>query len=345
MIKIAIRADGSPNIGTGHIQRCLALSSQLQKEGMEVLFITKSNRLVKERVKQEGFEIVELNNNSDLEEDLERTIEIIKTNKIDVLITDSYEFDEKYLSVAKKNVKMLVSVDDLANITFPSDIVINQNIYAKNLEFRSLTGKTKFLLGSQYALLRKEFSGLGKRKINGKVHNVLITLGGSDNFNLTPKILNMLGKIQDEFKITTVISYFFNNVYEIEKAIKKMIKRVEVIYNSSQMADLMLSADLAITGGGTTLYELAATGTSALAFCLADNQYKNVVGMAEVGTVVNLGWGNAFDEENFHQKINKLIKDYQSRKKMSKLGQKLVDGKGSSRCAQEILREGLLLRE
>lgn len=336
MSRIAIRADGGPNIGLGHIQRCLALSNQLQKEGMEVLFIAKRNKVVKEKIEQKSFEVVELKDNLNLEEDSRYTIEIVKTNKIDILITDSYEFDEKYLTKTKKNIKMLVSIDDLSKITFPSEIVINQNIYAKDLEYRSLTGKTEFLLGPRYALLREEFTNLGERKINKKVQNILLTLGGSDLFNLTPKILNVLDRIKGDFSITVVIGHFFNNISEIENTIKKMNKKVELIYNCSQMANLMLTCDLAITGGGTTLYELAATGTPALAFCLADNQVKNIKGIAEAGTLIDIGWGDEWEEENFYKEISELINSYLLRKKMSKSGQELVDGKGCQRAARNI---------
>lgn len=337
MTKIAIRADGGSRIGLGHIQRCLALSSQLQREKMEVLFITKRNDIVKEKVEQKGFKVAELKHNLNLEEDLRYTTEILKSNKIDVLITDSYEFDERYLTEVKKNIRMLVSINDLAEIAFPSDIVINQNIYAKELNYPSLTGKTKFLLGPQYALLRKEFANLGKRKINEKVQKALVTLGGSDCFNLTPKILNVLDTIEGEFNITAVIGHFFNNISEIQSTVKKMSKKVELVYNSSQMVNLMLSSDMAITGGGTTLYELAATGTPALAFCLADNQVRNVKGMAKIGTIIDMGWGNEWKEERLYKEASELINSHLLRVKMSKSGQELVDGKGSLNCAKEIL--------
>lgn len=339
MTKIAIRADGGSKIGLGHIQRCLALSSQLQKRGMEIHFITKRNSVVKEKIEQGGFEVVELERNLNLEEDLKYITEILESNEIGVLITDSYEFDEKYLIEVKKSVELLVSIDDLAEIAFPSDIVINQNIYAKELNYPSLTGKTKFLLGPQYTLLREEFANLGKRKINEKVQKVLVTLGGSDPFNLTPKILNVLDTIEEDFNITAVIGHFFNNVSEMERIIKKMSKKAELIYSSSEMANLMVSSDLAITGGGTTLYELAATGTPALAFCLADNQVKNVKGMAKAGTVIDIKWGNKWKVENFYKEISELINSHLLRVKMSKSGQKLLDGKGGKKISEIILRE------
>lgn len=94
---------------------------------------------------------------------------------------------------------------------------------------------------------------------------------------------------------------------------------------------------MAITGGGTTLYELAATGTPTLAFCLAANQVKNIKGMAEAGTLIDIGWGNKWKEERLYKEASKLMGDCILRIKMSKSGQKLVDGKGISMCVQVIL--------
>jgi len=155
-MKIAIRADGNANIGLGHIQRCLTLSSQLKKKGAKVIFVVKEDKIVKEKVKQEGFEVIELEHNLNLDKDLRYIVKTIKENKIDILITDSYEFDEKYLIEVKKNVALLVSIDDLAEIAFPSDILINQNIYAKELSYRSLTAKTEFLSDGAVAAIKRK---------------------------------------------------------------------------------------------------------------------------------------------------------------------------------------------
>lgn len=337
MMKVAVRTDGGPNVGMGHIQRCLALSSQLRKKGAEILFVSKEEEAVKKKIEQEGFEVITLKDNIDSKEDLKNTINAIKTYRADVVITDSYTIDEHYLTEIKKIVPILVSIDDLGEFAFPSDIVINQNIYAQDLDYHSSTGRPKFLLGSEYALLREEFSNPGKRKINEKVKNIFITLGGADPFNLTSKVLKILDKINQDFKITVVMGPFFKNISEIKKSAKEINKKVELIYDSHKMSKIMLASDLAITGGGTTLYELATTGTPVLAFCLADNQHRNIREMAKAGTVIDIGWGNEWQGERLCNEINELMNNYSVRAKMSKLGQELVDGKGSLRASEIII--------
>jgi len=82
-IKIAVRVDGGQNIGMGHIQRCLALSSQPKKNGAEILFIFKKDEAIKKRIKQEGFEVMGLKDNIDLKVDLKDTLNAIKAYTVD----------------------------------------------------------------------------------------------------------------------------------------------------------------------------------------------------------------------------------------------------------------------
>lgn len=103
--------------------------------------------------------------------------------------------------------------------------------------------------------------------------------------------------------------------------------------------NLILSSDLAIAGGGVTLYELAATGTPALAFCLAENQLRNIKGMAKVGALIDMGWGNEWRGEKLHREINNLANNYVVREEISGLNQKLIDGKGVWRVSKVIMEK------
>ncbi|MBA7692394.1 UDP-2,4-diacetamido-2,4,6-trideoxy-beta-L-altropyranose hydrolase [subsurface metagenome] len=209
-MKIAIRTDGGPNIGIGHIERCLILARQLWKNGSEIFFICKQDEKTAEKVQNEGFEIFELSPDLTLEQDLQRTLIQLKAEWTQIVITDSYAIDENYLDKLAVVAK-LITIDDLAPFSFPSDIVVNQNIYTNKLKYHSSTGKTKFLLGPKFALLRPEYSDLERRKIEPKVKKILITLGGTDFHNLTPRILEVLGAIDQDFSITVVIGAFFTN--------------------------------------------------------------------------------------------------------------------------------------
>lgn len=337
-MKFGIRTDGGQNVGMGHLQRCLNLAEQLKKEETEVIFIIKKNSIVKEKIEKKEFKVIELNFDANLEEDLKFTINNSRNFGLDIVITDSYKFDEEYLRKLKKNICLLVSIDDLAKFSFPSDIVINQNIYAQDLEYYSSSGKTEFLLGPQYTLLSEEFTGIKKRKTKEKVENILITFGGEDSSDLTPCVLEAIEEIENSVKVNVIIGPFFRNIKEIEEIANKMKKKVNLIFDPPSIKEQLLASDITITAGGITLYELACAGTPTIAFCTAENQVKNIEGMEKAEIIMNAGWVNNFLKGKFKEKVKNLITNFSLREEIAEKGQKLVDGQGSMRCAKRILR-------
>ena len=230
-----------------------------------------------------------------------------------------------------------MSIHDFVPYPFPSDIVVNGNIYAPELNYQSTSEGTEFLLGSKYTLLRQEFQNISRSSISKNVNLMLITVGGSDKLNLTPKIIAIIDRLECDLHLDVVVGPGFNNIAQIISITKEIDIEVALHFNVSKMSELMMNSDLAISAGGSTLYELAATGTPAITLLQADNQIKVAEAMDREGVVINLGFGDLVSEEEVKKTINKLINDFSLRKRMSDKGQSLVDGQGASRVAQFIL--------
>lgn len=336
MLKIAIRADGGSKIGMGHITRCLALAEELKNENCDITFITKNIEAVVKKLIEEEFKFIAL---PDLQ-----TEKIIymkeQTKEFDILITDSYDIDFKYLDEIKKTGMFLVTIDDLNLLeSYPSDIVINGNIYAENLNYKSTYGQTKFLLGTKYTLLRKEFRNIPSKKIKDTAESILITIGGSDHNGFTLKTLKII-KDKKDLKIDVVIGTSFEDklVNEINELVK-MNGNISIYYNVNAeiMKELMIKADIAISAGGSTLYELATAGVPTLAIIAADNQIKNVEYMTKAECILNLGF--KINKDIFLENFNKLLYDTAKRREMSLKGQNLVNGNGAKICANKIIQE------
>ena len=96
----------------------------------------------------------------------------------------------------------------------------------------------------------------------------------------------------------------------------------------------MREADMAIAGGGQTLYELAATGTPTIAVQLFDNQASSVAGLVELGAVLD---GGRFDGTKslraMTSRVHELMRDAELRRSCSRQGQAVVDGRGAERVA------------
>ena len=78
-MNIAIRADSSENIGTGHIVRCISLAKELRKLGFKVFFISKlyKGNIIK-LIKRNKFFVKGINPNLDIKADILQTSKVIK---------------------------------------------------------------------------------------------------------------------------------------------------------------------------------------------------------------------------------------------------------------------------
>ena len=323
MRTIAFRVDGGKHIGVGHIMRCLSLAKEFSKNDYKVYFLSKFKGGI-EKIKEEGFEVIQLKNNDDkekctgfnygdtdeLQEEAHEIINTIKYYKIDLLFIDTYNVTEGHFLKIKPHVKKLGYIDDLNKFVYPVDILINGNITAEYMDYKKYSNDEIMLLGPKYNLIREEFRNLPKRTINREVKEIIITTGGSDPRNMSSKITNMI--LQDEelrkLRINIIVGSGFDNKEEL-KEISKLNNNVILHENVKHISEIMLKSDIAISAGGSTLYELCACGTPTLAFIYAENQEFIVRKMKELGYVISLGWFNKLNGRNLIKPIKMLIKN------------------------------------
>lgn len=361
MANIAFRADGGKNVGMGHIVRCLSLAEAFRRYGHQVYFFSKLDEGIK-RAKQEKFLVVKLSSEEQepkgffygdpayLNTEINEIISLLSKYQIDLLFIDSYNVSEQYFSNLKLHVRKLAYIDDVNKFPYPVDIVINGNITGEDFEYRKYDKKQVLLLGPRYNMIRPEFCNLPLRIIKEKVAEIMFTTGGADPYNVTEKLLSILlqNKLFDNIQINVLVGSGFTNCRDLIN-FKQNHGNVSLYSNSglshkypniefSSVSALMLRSDMAISAGGSTLYELTACGTPALVIILADNQEAIVEKMDELGYVIKLGWHYQLNEDLVIGKLRGLINDYELRKEMSSKGQKLVDGYGTDRIVQSITR-------
>ena len=305
---VAFRVDGGKDIGMGHIMRSMALANDLKKDenNEEVFYITRNDEKAINILKENDFEVFTIDENLSYEEEIKKVKEIINKRKVNKLVTDSYEINQNYLIEMRKAVDKLITIHDYAPFAFPSHVVINGNAYAKDLDYESYYGYTKFLLGTDYLLLREEFRNLPEIEVRERVKNILVTVGGYDTRNLTPKVIKALNtinfdEIEDKYidkenlHIDVVIGPSFDNVGEIVEEVQKSNLDISLNFNVRKMSELMINSDIAISSGGSTLYELAVTKTPALVMLQAENQIR-VAEKLEGESIVNLGYEKDIDK-------------------------------------------------
>ena len=300
MRTLYIRADANKTIATGHVMRCLALADVLRKLSVETVFITAdddSGALIDAR----QYRRICLHTKwDDMESELPVLRKVLSDEGVTGLLVDSYMATPKYLKALKKLVRVAY-IDDMPMITepwhIPCDVLVNYSAYSDTFPYRSKYRHTKLLLGCDYAPLRACFfaeSGNGfdarKRCDTGgeSLKKALIMTGGTDRYGVSLYLADALpGRYPDTHFI--FISGSLNTHYDELLKIADHFPNTEVLLNVSDLERYMLQCDLAVTAGGTTLYELAATRTPAVSFSFADNQLRNVEAFDRKGCIPYAG--------------------------------------------------------
>ena len=117
--------------------------------------------------------------------------------------------------------------------------------------------------------------------------------------------------------------------------------RVRFISDASadRMKEIMLQADIAISAAGQTLYELARVGVPTITVAVADNQVNVMQGWQRTGAIEYSG---RWDEPNIINNIylaTQRLMDRNLRQQRSRIARQIIDGKGSQRVVEFLLKD------
>jgi UDP-2,4-diacetamido-2,4,6-trideoxy-beta-L-altropyranose hydrolase len=349
MKPLIIRADASPNIGTGHVMRCLGLAEAWQDRGGDVIFVSACDApAIHDRVKKEGFPIYRIPHEVGTLTDAEDTIRIAQEQGADWIVVDGYQFGATYQKQIKESGLSLLFIDDYGHADhYYADIILNQNIYADMSFYKNYEPYTRFLLGTRYVLLRREFlkwSGW-HRIIPDVARKILVTLGGGDPDNVTLTVVEALKTIDlDGLEVKVVIGGA-NPHFDLLSETVKDLSNFTLIKSTNSMPELMAWADIAISGGGSTCWELAFMGVPSIVIPIAENQEliakelrsKNIAEIVEIADLKN--------QEDFVKLIRNFLKSSDIRSSFSKKMAHSNDGEGTSRIINAMCSNKITLRK
>jgi len=162
-------------------------------------------------------------------------------------------------------------------------------------------------------------------------------MGGGDPANITLRVIRALGKVAcDGLEIIVVVGSMNPHVEMLKATLRESKLIIRLQQDTSEMPQLMAWADLAVSGGGSTCWELAFMGVPSLLFVLAENQCRIAEGLEQAGVAINLGWSHEVSDTAVVETLQGLCQAAERRCHMSKLGRKLVDGRGASRVLQAL---------
>jgi spore coat polysaccharide biosynthesis predicted glycosyltransferase SpsG len=215
------------------------------------------------------------------------------------------------------------------------DLIINLINHHPTLK-APLSPAVDYHEGPEFAIIRREFAAYRNqpRHPSGATPRILVTFGGSDPMRHTLRVLEALAGDADKLHLTVVVGPNFPHRRDVHHLASTMGAIVHE--NVSDMPALMLDADLAISGGGTTMLELATLGIPALIIPQNEPEMRFSASIAARGAVRTLPLD--VSPQEIRRAVLALLDDPAARELLSATGRQTVDGEGQARIAKQILQ-------
>ena len=250
----------------------------------------------------------------------------------DVAIHDALRAEAALLPVLRYHAPCLITVDDTSDIARAlCDLRINVLYQAPA---RAHDPPTWNALGDVF--LHESFSAAAASySYRETAHEVLVSQGGADTFGQLPKIVDALLPIA-QLQLHVVAGMAFRHQDELEEA-HRGSQRVTVHHDVRDMAGLMQRCDIAVSGGGMTLFELADVGVPTIAMTAEPVELETIARFDKRDLIVNLGLSDPFPRQNLKEAAAELLADKPRRQELGRRARKAVQGRGIERAVDYIL--------
>lgn len=335
--KLYIRTDANSTIATGHMIRCLSVADAAKGLGIDTVFIVSTSDSG-QMARLRGYETINLDRQwDDFDGEIPVISALIKDLNISYMLVDSYYVTSAYME-ALSSLTRTAYIDDLHERVWPCNVIINYAVYCDLFDYANEYKDATRLLGCSYMPLRLEYNQIAARTC-GKATKALVVTGGMDELHFMKNMFHTISASDGLKDIDfTFICGRFNPDLDQLTTMAEQVSNINVLPALPTLKEAMLDADILVTAGGTTLYEMAATGLPGIAFRIADNQCYNVDTFAKLGLVLDAGDVRYdFSYTKLADMIRGLVDNQKQRQDMSTRLMGLVDGKGALRMAKGIM--------
>jgi len=357
---VALRVDASIEIGSGHVMRCITLARSLSEVGARCVFISRllpgnliglieangfqciclppiDDSAMESSSLTPGGEIQWLRENWGI--DAKQTLLALDKLEIDWLVVDHYSFDIRWERWVAYPSSRLMVIDDLADRQHYCQILLDQNIGRTASNYESLVpGGCNILAGSSFALLDRQFERFRSlslsRRLEGRLEQLLLSMGGSDQSNMTEKVLRTIyeKKLMTGMQITVIMGPNAPHYQRVERLASESSSVTRVLKSVTNMPEIMAESDFAIGAAGTSALERCSLGLPSAIFSLAENQKYVADSLLSRHAAVVLKTPNDLIGLNRFFGADTPERNYLQ--DLSKHSASLVDGKGVERVLE-----------
>lgn len=345
--RLFYRADGGHPIGMGHIQRALRIAKSIaQIRPVDFVLATKEDQAVIQVVRAAELPFLNLkilpNGKRHIlpKLEIEPLAQVIREVKPDLIVVDMLDTPAEEMAFLASAAPKLASLDDRGPGRKESHLIIN--VLVRDPNPNELRPGAKLLQGTAFAPLDDQFSDAGGKRRTwepDQAENVLVTLGGADAAGLSVKVARGLQQVSEIKNVNFAVGPAFTLLPELKEVTSKAPWNANIAVNAPSLVPMFLSADIAIVAGGFTMHEAACCGAPAVGVAQPIDHQLLVAGwLQEMGAMISLGYGESIGENAISEAVSSLAKDSELRQTMSIQGREAVDGRGTARCAEELVK-------
>ncbi len=336
---LVLRADAGGLTGSGHVMRLLALGEAWTGAGGHCLLVSAAlpEGLRARVVEGAGFGLHMTTEPAWSRAEAAVLAGLCAARGARAVAVDSYSASVAYIAALSDAGLVVAVIDDMGALPdYPCAVLVNQNLHAEEALYAGKAARPLALLGPRFALLRQEFAHAraAQRVIRPRARNVLMTFGGVDPTGASLLAVEAARLLPEDFKLTLVIGAA--NVRAEEIAARAAGAPCLALAYNPPMAALMQEADMALSAGGTTVWEACALGLPMLLVAVNAEEAVSAERLARAGACLYAGPRQTLDPERLAAAIAGFADDLASRLKSNTLGRMLVDAHGAGRVTRAI---------
>jgi UDP-2,4-diacetamido-2,4,6-trideoxy-beta-L-altropyranose hydrolase len=347
---VLFRADAGPQVGSGHVIRCLALADALARRGIRSTFATRlATGGLASRIDDAGHELLPLpplehhasaGTGREVPPAAQREeLAVLREHlagRVSVLVVDHYGLDADYERSVRPLADRLVAIDDLADRPHDVDLLLDANWYGPGTDRRYdgvVPPGTRLLLGPRYAPLQAPYARLRleRRPAVHPPRRVLVSFGGTDPTGETDKALDALTDPAFAALEVDVVVGAAERVGERTRSLVAARPRTHLHVALPTLAPLLAAADLAVGAGGAATWERVCARLPAIVTTTSDDQSGVTRALADAGATVWAGLGVDTTVERYRDLLAAALRT------RVPVPPPIVDGEGAHRVAEAML--------
>lgn len=337
-MRVCLRCDAGPGYGFGHLMRCVALAQALRRRGEPpATFLVRRlgvEEVYARLVTADGFALQFLGDDEPgLSFDPSRFVTPALPG---LFVYDNYDVTPEQMDAFAQAGFFVAAIDDLADRRFNVRLVLNQNLGAAGLVYNA--PGAALLLGPRFALLREAYLKPRPGGCLKQAPRLFMSFGGGDVFERVRRLVEMFPRLDPALPCPVVVDLALPDdpaqTAQYREAVAGCVNfRFRFVVGKLDLAEVMSSASVALTAGGSSVFELAMLGVAQLVVIIDANQRVTAERVETAGLGHLLGEAADIGFEDFSAALLRLLVDAPVRRAMAERARALIDGQGANRAA------------